>query len=91
MPLRVDVFNGTGVAAYADYPPGDLWPSEAIAKSTGLPRVRVYQGRIELRVALERDGPWTGNPLLHVRFQACSDRECLAPTLVELDISLIKA
>ncbi len=90
-PLRVDVFNGSGVEAFADYPQGHLWPSEAIARETGLPRLRVHAGRIELRVALERNGPWQGSPLLCVKFQACSDRECLAPSVVELDIALVRA
>jgi uncharacterized protein YyaL (SSP411 family) len=90
MPLRVGVFHGSGVAAYADYPAGVLWPSEEVARATGLPRIRVLSGTIELRVALERDGSWEGNPLLCVQFQACSDRECLAPSFVELDIALVK-
>jgi hypothetical protein len=91
VPLRVDVFNGSGVQAYADYPQGTLWPSEALSRETGLPRIRVHEGTLELRVALEREGSWQGNPLLCVRFQACTDRECLAPTTVELDIALIRA
>ncbi len=81
VPLRVGVTGGGGVAVYAEYPGGD---------ETGGPvgRVRVHRGEFNLPVVLERQGPWTGKPVLTVTFQACSETECLRPTTVELDIAL---
>jgi hypothetical protein len=80
-PFRVDVTGGGGVRAFADYPPG-------VPFGTGDASIRVYHGRVEIKVALERHGEWKGRPLLAVRYQACSDRECLAPTTAELDIAI---
>jgi hypothetical protein len=83
VPFRVGVFNGTGVVAYADYPPGTplAGPDDAL----------VYTHDFDLTIALERKGPWSGTPLLFVQFQACSETACLAPTRVELDIALERA
>jgi len=80
-PFRVDIINGEGLRAYADYPAGVRY---------GQPghEVLVYTGEFEVPIALEREGEWRGTPLLAVRFQACSDRECQAPAMVELDIAL---
>jgi hypothetical protein len=50
--------------------------------------VLVYAGEFELRVALERAEEWSGTPLILVTCQACSDRECLPPTRLELDVAL---
>ncbi|MEL7473648.1 MAG: DUF255 domain-containing protein [Planctomycetota bacterium] len=82
VPLRVGVAGGAGVRAYADYPEGEAYGVE------GVGRIRVLSGRVELRVALEREGEWSGRPMLTVRYQACSDSACLAPVTVELDIAL---
>jgi uncharacterized protein YyaL (SSP411 family) len=82
MPFRVDVTGGSGIAAYADYPSGEPFGVE------GQGRFLAYTDTIHLRIALEATGPVTGRPLLTARFQACSDRECLRPTLVELDIAI---
>jgi hypothetical protein len=89
VPLRIDVHHGGGVAAYADYPPGA--PHGVADAGAGLGRVRVLTGRHEIPVVLERTGAWSGNPLLIVRYQACSEDACLAPTVVELDIALDRA
>lgn len=82
-PFRVGIHNGTGIAAYADYPTG-----KPIAVPGGAP-VLAYEGSVEIRVALETDGsPRTGKPLLIASFQACSDSACLAPTMIELDVAI---
>ena len=87
IPLRVHVRGGTGIEAYADYPAGE--PYTAAAAVLGTPRV--YSGEVDFEVALEQTGEINGRPLLAVTFQACSDRECLAPRTVELDIAIDQA
>jgi uncharacterized protein YyaL (SSP411 family) len=84
IPLRVHVRGGGGVEAYADYPAGE--PYAAAPSEFGTPRV--YSGEIDFEVALEQTGSITGRPLLAVTFQACSDRACLPPRTVELDIAI---
>jgi uncharacterized protein len=81
VPLRVGVVNGSGITAYADYPPGDPY----------LEGLRVHRGTIELRVAVEHLGPWTGRPLLAMTYQPCTDTECLLPRTVELDVAVDRA
>lgn len=80
-PLRVGITNGTGVVAYADYPPGE----------PDLQGVNLYHGRIEFEVALEASGEWKGRPILVVDFQACTQTECLPPRTVELDLAIDRA
>jgi uncharacterized protein YyaL (SSP411 family) len=79
IPFRVGVVNGTGIAAYAAYPPGQPYRDDNIL---------VYEGSFELTIALERKGDFAGRPLISVMYQACTDTECLAPVTVELDISI---
>lgn len=87
IPFRVDIHNGSGVAVYADYPKGEL-----LAASTDqLPAPRVYTGRLEIPVVLERIGEWNGTPLLTIRYQVCNANTCFAPMMVELDIALDRA
>jgi uncharacterized protein YyaL (SSP411 family) len=80
VPLRVGVIGGTGVSAYADYPEGETFGANG--------ELRIYKGTIDLRIALERHGEWSGRPLLAVTFQACTDTECLLPTTLELDVRI---
>lgn len=80
IPFKVHLISGTGVAVYADYPPGTPYGVNH--------EIRVYAGSFELPIVLERTGPWTGTPLLAVTYQACTDQACLAPRTVELDVEL---
>lgn len=80
VPLRVHVVNGTGVRAYADYPEGEPYGEGGA--------LRVHRGEFDLTVVLERDGEWTGTPLLAVTYHACRDDACLRPRTVELDVAL---
>jgi uncharacterized protein len=80
VPLRVRVINGSGIAAYADYPPGDTYGANG--------ELRVHKGSVEFDVAIERSGDWKGRPLLAVTFQACTETECLAPMTAELDVAI---
>lgn len=77
---RVSVINGTGIAAYADYPEGT-----ALA---GDDSVRVYEGEIEIRVAVEKTGEIKGRPLVALHYQACNATECLKPATLELDVAI---
>lgn len=88
-PFRVRIVNGTGVAAYADYPEGHWYPSDAAEDASD--RMRAYTGTFELRIALERQGQWTGRPLIAVTYQPCRDDACLHARTVELDIALDQA
>lgn len=85
IPFRVHIVGGTGVVAYAEYHEGDAYPKNADDPAH---THRAYQGVFDLRVALEREGEWTGRPLLAVTYQACRDDACLQPRTVELDIAL---
>lgn len=78
--LRVWVVNGGGIAAYADYPKGEPYGPDG--------KTRVHRGSIEFDVAVEKSGEITGRPLLAVTFQACTDRECLAPMTAELAVAI---
>lgn len=86
IPFRVGVHNGSGVAAYADYPPGQPLASHDTPQSTRPPRV--YEGRFEMQVVLERTGDWQGTPLLTVQYQACTNDACMEAMVVELDIAV---
>ena len=78
VPLRIGIVNGHGVRAYADYPVGEPFQGGPL----------VHAGEIAMKVILEREGDWGGQPLLCVTFQACTDTECLAPMTVELDVAI---
>jgi uncharacterized protein len=86
VPLRVHVIGGEGIAAYADYPAGELWEGAPGAGGGG--EVRVYRGEVEFVIAVEREGAWKGRPLLAMTMQACTERECLRPVTVELDVAV---
>ncbi|MDX2119183.1 MAG: thioredoxin domain-containing protein [Planctomycetota bacterium] len=86
VPLRVHRLGGEGFEVYADYPRGTMFRG-----SPAVGGVRVLSGEVELHVALERVGAWTGNPLVGVTFQACRDDACLAATTVELDVAIDRA
>lgn len=78
--LRVWIANGGGIAVYADYPRGEAYGPDGAA--------RVHHKSVEFDVAVEQTGPITGRPLLAVTFQACTDRECLAPMTAELAVGI---
>jgi uncharacterized protein len=83
-PLRVHIVGGTGVRVFADYPPGE-------PHASGDERILAHTGELELQAVIERHGDWSGTPLLAVSFQACTDRECLRPRTVELDVTIERA
>lgn len=85
-PLRVGLTRGSGVAVYADYPPGEDHGVEGVGK------VRVHHRRVEFDVVLEHKpgvGASAGAPVLGVSFQACTDTECAPPRAVELEIGVV--
>lgn len=82
-PTRVGLTGGSGYAAYADYPEGTPFSHN--------PAIRVYEGEIEMEIAVEQTGTISGNPLLILTYQACTDEHCLAPRTVELDVAIDRA
>lgn len=82
-PLRVSLLDGRGLAVYADYPPGELFRA-----FEGGPEALVHRGEIEFDVVIERGEGEIGRPVLTLSYQACSERECLRPTTVELDVAV---
>jgi len=85
LPLRVGLTRGSGVAIYADYPPGEPYSAE------GSPEILVHFERVEFDVVLEHKpgvGVSPGVPAIGVSFQACTDTECAPPRTVELEIAV---
>ncbi|MBX3359369.1 MAG: DUF255 domain-containing protein [Phycisphaeraceae bacterium] len=80
IPLRVFMVGGSGYAVYADYPEGAPYGPNG--------DLRVYRGEVTLPIVIERTGEVTGRPLIAVRYQACTETECLVPVAVELDIAI---
>ncbi len=80
IPTRVHVVGGTGINVYADYPQGEKYGENG--------ELRVHHDRLELTVAVERAGEWSGRPLIAVTYQACTDTECMMPRTVELDVAI---
>lgn len=80
VPLRVHRLSGHGFEVYADYPPGEPSPHD--------PTLRIHAADFQLPVILERTADLHGRPRLAVTFQPCTDTECLAPTTVELDVTI---
>jgi hypothetical protein len=76
-PLALVLSGGTGVAAYAEYPPGERVPGQAHG---------IHHREVEFPIAMELKGEWSGQPRLALVFQACTDAHCLAPQRVELDV-----
>jgi hypothetical protein len=84
-PLVLGISGGTGVRPYADYPRGEPIEAEAGAGHG------VLKGDVVFSVVLERAGEWTGAPRLVMTYQACTDRACLAPVTVELQVEIKRA
>lgn len=68
-----------GVRVYADSPAGEVLPG---ASHT------VLSGVVEVRVAIECDPDRAGEPKLVLTFQACTDRECMAPEKIDLGVGI---
>lgn len=81
-PLVLGIADGTGLQPYADFPRGDRMDGASHG---------VMRGEVVFTVVLERAGLWSGKPRLLLTYQACSDRACLAPVNVELDVQIRRA
>ncbi|HYC99980.1 MAG TPA: thioredoxin domain-containing protein [Phycisphaerales bacterium] len=79
LPMVLGIARGTGVQPYAEFPRGN---------KLGSAQHGVLSGEVEFAVALERAGEWSGTPRLLLTYQACSDRACLQPVTVELDVDI---
>jgi uncharacterized protein len=80
IPLRVDVLGATGLAVYADYPPGSPISADATH--------RVLSGDVAFQVVLVKEGPIQGQPRLVLTYQACSASACLAPVTRQLPVEI---
>jgi len=67
--LRIDLVNGDGLALSARYPEAE--------KLRDL--INIYTGRVIVPIRIEQVGAVTGTPRLAIRWQACTDTECLTP------------
>ena len=82
-PLDVRLEGGTGIRAEVTYPRGER------LQSGGPDGPFVHSVAVPMTVRLSRDGaPLTGRPLLMITYQPCTDRECLSPVRVELDVAI---
>jgi len=82
--LLVSVVGGEGVVATAGYPEGELYGVERPSD----PGIRIHTGSFTIPVRFEKVGEITGEPKLHVRWQTCTETECLPPTEKTLDIRI---
>jgi len=81
-PTRVSADDPAVKVERVDYPPG---VAKALA-SSGKEKVSVYEGKVSIAVLF---GDAQGSGVSHkltVRFQACSDRACLAPASVTVTV-----
>ncbi len=78
VPVQIHTLGGTGMRVYAEFPPGQQRPD-------GL---HVYADTVDVPVAIERVGRWSGRPLLGMTYQACSETECLQVRTIELDVAI---
>jgi len=81
VPLRASVRGGSGVRVFAEYPRGTEYGPEGS-------RVMVHQGTVEFRAVVEREGEWSGRPMLMLTYQACTETACLEARTVELDVAV---
>ncbi|MEM1165899.1 MAG: DUF255 domain-containing protein [Planctomycetota bacterium] len=82
-PLELRVEDGEGVLVRVEAPE----PTQITAAGMTL---NVYEGEVDVRVFVRRDPDvaWQGRPLLVLRYQVCTETECLIPQAVELDVAL---
>lgn len=87
VPFHVHIIGGSGIRVYADYPAGTPLATGAVE---GLAGVNGIDGEFDMRLAIERDPdqPWSGNPLIAITFQACTDTACEQPRTLELDVAI---
>jgi hypothetical protein len=86
IPTTVQLSSAMKLAkAEIKYPEGEEYKSPAIDKSA-----RVYQGKTEIKVAIERarvDGKVDRSPVeVSVRYQACDDKACQLPKTVKVKV-----
>lgn len=87
IPFHIHIIGGSGIRVYADYPEGTPLASGSVE---GLAGVNGIEGEFDMRLAIERDPdqPWSGNPLIAITFQACTEIACERPRTLELDVAI---
>ena len=85
--LTVRAEGGTGVTVETAYPTGKAYTGGALPEGEG--PLLVHAGEVELTVKLSRNAEaFRGRPMLTLTYQACTDRACLAPETVSLDVAI---
>ena len=76
--LDVRLVGAQGLVAEVGYPEGDLYRES----------IRVHAREISIPVELVRTGEVSGQPVLVVRWQACTDQVCHAPQSAQLPVRI---
>ncbi len=79
IPLVIQITGGQGLVARPAYPAGEPYQDE----------IRVHHGTVTVPVVIRQVGTVTGTPKLQVIYQVCTDRLCLAPSTIELDVEIV--
>jgi hypothetical protein len=91
-PTRADLVGTSIELGLADgLSPGEMHFPEGSVAPLGGERLSVYAGTVAIRFGLTAaaDAPAGHAPVIvRVRFQACDDRRCLAPEILELSFAL---
>ena len=84
VPTAIEMVEGAGLKLDVDYPEGES-KTYAFADQP----VRVYEGRVEIEIRLARVGAAAGGRArLMLRYQACTERACLAPQTIAVPLEI---
>ncbi len=87
--LSIRVEGGEGIEAQVQYPEGEPYKGAASPPGKNDKPLLVHHGELELTVRLSRtEALWSARPMLVLTYVACTDRECLAPQTVSLDVAI---
>ncbi len=78
IPLIVQLTSGQGLRLQPAYPAGELYQDE----------IRVHHGTLRLPVTIHQVGPVSGTPRLQLVYQVCTDKVCLVPSTIELEVQI---
>ena len=84
IPLKVSLQNADGLAVEVMYPTGETYEAAAIAQEPML----IHSGKFEIPIRLERTGEMTGETIVSVTYQACTDRACMLPKTVVVPVKI---
>jgi hypothetical protein len=84
VPLRVELTGCEGLKATIEYPAGERYEGELADEV-----MFVHHGSVKLQIRVEQTGKVTGRPQLLLQYQACTDKECLAPKTEVLPLRIV--